>query len=266
MNVLQKIPNKIKQCQQCCVHCGKSYKTRTNLEKHLLLCELLHKRKTTRLVLEEEEDMPIPSQKRMYQLLLELGQKYIKLEEKVEEINKYVVKKKKKINIVEWLNENIKPNILFDSLPEQIHITYDNVEFLFNNSFYDTLNEIFVNTIYNINEIENPIFAFIQKNNTFYIYDKVEGYNVWSELTNEKLIKFLNKIQMKISKSFYEWKKLHLQEIKDNDKVSTLYDKAMIKLMSAEFKQESVLSKIKSNMFSRMKTDIKALVEYEFDF
>jgi hypothetical protein len=266
MNVLQKIPNKIKQCQQCCVHCGKSYKTRTNLEKHLLLCELLHKRKTTRLVLEEEEDMPIPSQKRMYHLLLELGQKYIKLEEKVEEINKYVVKKKKKINILEWLNANITPNILFDSLQEHIHITYTNVEFLFNNSFYDTLNEIFVNTIYTINEMEHHIFAFIQRNNTFYIYDKVEGNNEWSELTNEKLTRFLNKIQMKISKSFYEWKKLHLQEINDNDKVSILYDKAMIKLMSVEFKQESVLSKIKSIMYSRMKTDIKALVEYEFDF
>jgi hypothetical protein len=118
MNLLQTIPNKIKQPKECCQHCGKRYKTRTNLEKHLLLCELIHSRKSSKIVVDEEED--IPSQKKIYQMLLELGQKYNRLEEKVEEINKYVVKKKKKINIIEWLNSNITPDIIFDNLSEKI--------------------------------------------------------------------------------------------------------------------------------------------------
>ena len=33
--------NKIKQPSQCCIHCGKSYKKRTNLDKHIVICELL---------------------------------------------------------------------------------------------------------------------------------------------------------------------------------------------------------------------------------
>lgn len=263
MNLLQTIPNKVTQSKQCCIYCGKSYKTRTNLEKHLLLCELIYKRKNTSLSLEDEHD--IPSQKKIYQLLLELGQKYNRLEEKVEEINKYVIKKKKKINIIEWLTTNITPNIDFNVFTEKINITNNHVEFLFNNSIIDTFNEIF-NSFYETNDLENPIFAFIQKNNTFYIYDKIEANHIWIELSREKFIKFLNKIQMKISKAFYEWKKIHTQELNDIENLSTLYDKALIKLMSVDFKQENILCKIKTIIYAKIKTDIKALVEYEFEF
>ena len=56
----------------------------------------------------------------LYQIILELGNKFNKLEEKVDELNKWVVKTKKKINIIEWLNNNIKPEIKFDFLIEKI--------------------------------------------------------------------------------------------------------------------------------------------------
>lgn len=256
------IPNRIKQPSQCCVHCGKLYKTRTNLEKHLLLCELL-KKKTSLLTVEEED---IPSQKMLYQMIVELGQKYNRLEEKVDEINKWVVKKKKKINILEWLISNIKPNIIFENLPEKIIVTENHIEFLMNNSFNDTLNEIFSDKIYTINEMDNPIFAFVQKTNVFYVYDKLEEEYIWEELSREKLIRFLNKIQMKISKKLYEWKKNHCQQIRENEKLSEICDKATIKIMSVEFKQEATLNKIKQMIYSRMKTDMKALIEYDFEF
>ncbi len=261
------IPNKIKQPAQCCIHCGKIYKTRTNLEKHLMLCELLKKKtsvsSSSNSIIEEHD---VPSQRILYQMIVELGQKYNRLEEKVDEINKWVVKKKKKINILEWLNSNIKPNTTLENLPEKIIVTDEHIEFLFTNSFNDTLNEIFINSIYTINEVENPIFAFVQKTNMFYVYDKLEEQNVWQELSREKLIRFLNKIQMKISKKLYEWKKTRSQQIRENDRLSETCDKATIKIMSVEFKQDSTLGKVKQMIYSRMKTDVKALIEYDFEF
>lgn len=94
MNKLANIPNKIKQPSACCIYCGKGYKTRTCLEKHILLCEIIYKGKKGPLRVEEHD---IPSQARLFQMLLELGQKYNRLEEKVEEMNKWVVQKKKKL-------------------------------------------------------------------------------------------------------------------------------------------------------------------------
>ena len=266
MNKLTNIPNRIKQPAQCCIHCGKSYIKRVNLDNHVIICELLHNRKNTSLVIEDDEE-PLPSQRKMFHMLIELGQKYNKLEEKVEELNKWVIKKKKKINILEWLNDNNNPNVLFDSIIDKITVNEDDIKNLFENPFNDVLNDIFSRTIYNFNEDENPMFAFVQKSNVFYVYEQIDNNKkLWVELSKEKLIKFLNKVHTKILKAFCDFKKERIQEIRASDNYSIKCDKTMMKIMSVEFKQESILSKVKSMMFAKMKTDMKALVEFEFEF
>jgi hypothetical protein len=251
----------IKQPAQCCVHCGKSYKKKSNLEKHTNLCELLNKSKKT-LIVEDEDD--IPSQRKMFQILLELGNKFNRLEEKVDELNKWVVKKKKKINVIDWLNTNITPEIKFDNLIEKIIIHDNDVKYLFENSFADTLNHIFSRNIYNLSESEYPIFAFVQKTNIFYIYENEESG--WLELSKENLIKFLNKVHMKLFRLFSQHKKDNADKIRDDEKYSILCDKTSLKMMNVDFREESILGKIRTNMYTRMKTDMKALVEYEFEF
>ena len=88
----------------------------------------------------------------------------------------------------------------------------------------------------------------------------------WQQLTRERLIKFLNRVHMKLAKYFSEWKKIQNDGKTRNDSFDTTCDKTLVKIMSVDFKQDYVLSKIRSSMYSRMKTDMKALVEYEFEF
>ena len=197
--------------------------------------------------------------------MLELGKKYNRLEEKMEELNKWVTKKKKKINVLEWLNANKTPNFTFDSIIDKIIINEDDVNYLLHNTVYDTLNEVFSRTIYNFNETENPIFASVQKQNIFYIYDTVDDKQIWVELSREQLSKFLNKVHMKIFKAFCDWKQTKKDDIRSNDGFSIMCDKTSLKILNIEFKQETCLSKVKNAMYSRMKTDMKGLVEYEFE-
>jgi len=283
MNKLtNEIPNKIKQPAICCVNCGKNYKKRVNLDKHSVLCDLLQRSKTrqnTNPVLEQllkEDDEPMPSQRKMFQILIELGQRYNRLEEKVNELNKWVVRKKKTINVVEWLNANLNPTIEFETMIEKIIITEEDIKNLLEKSFYDVLNDIFSRTIYNLCDSENPLFAFAQKQNVFYIYDNTttnsnnnsnDNHNnikCWTELSKERLTKFLIKVHMKIVKAFYDWKNLKKNDIKNNETVSSLCDKTILKLLSVEFKEENIYSKVRNMMYSRMKKDMKSLVEYEF--
>jgi uncharacterized protein YeeX (DUF496 family) len=256
------IPNKIKQPSQCCFHCGKSYVKRVNLDKHLVICGLLQEaKKRPQLIIEEDEN--IPSQRKMFQMLIELGQKYNKLEEKLTEVNKWVAKRKKKINVLEWLNSNITPNAVFESIIDKITVNEEDIHNLLENSFYDVINDIFERTIYKLDEKQNPIYCFVQKQNIFYVYDSDQ---TWIELTKERLIKFLNKVHMKIIKAFYEWKKMKTSEIKTDDKFAILCDKTLVKLMSIEFKQESIFSRVRNMVFTKMKTDIKSLIEFDFEF
>jgi len=271
------IPNRIKQSSICCTYCGKGYKSRNSVafEKHITLCELLKKSSSfNKDSLIEDDD--IPSNKKMYLLLLELGNKYKKLEEKIEEINKYVIKKKKKIDIIEWLNTNIIPQYTFEELSDKIIITDTLIEFLLNNSFNDALNELFSNNIFTSNETKKekevtvPLFAFSQKINTLYVYDKIEQSEKtkkyeWQELSREKLVRFLNIIQKKFSQLFFEWKKRNKDELKQNENLTHLSDKALVKIMTPEFKEEKTYTKFKNIIYNKIKTDMKALLEYDFE-
>jgi hypothetical protein len=263
-----------KQFSQCsCIWCGKGYKTKINLEKHTILCELIHKSSKKRANknnsdLNDFDDVgdDLPSPKKMYQMLLELGYKYSKLEEKMDEVNKFVVKKKKKINVLEWLNSNIVPSLVFENLIEQIKIIDSDIDFLLENNFLDTINVVLSRFLYLESDLENnliPLFAFVQKTNIFYAF--VEG-GVWMELSKDKLCLFLMRVQMKISKAFHEWKKLRATRIRDDESFAILCDKTLIKIMGNEFKQDSTFGKMRAVMYNKMKTDMKAMVEYEFEF
>lgn len=256
--------NRNSQSSQSCKYCGKSYVKKTNLEKHIILCELLNTCKTKSTI---EEDEEIPSQRKMYKILLELGNRFTQLEEKVDGLNKWVVKKKKKINVIEWLNTHFVPEISFTYLIEKIIIYPDDVSYLFENTFADTLNHIFSRNIYNMSEESeetNPIYAFVQKTNIFYIYENKDIG--WIELDRDNLTKFLNKVHMKLLRKFIDWKRENKERINDDEKLAILCDKTSVKMMNVDFRQESILGKIRANMYSRMKKDMQALVEYEFEF
>jgi hypothetical protein len=255
------IPNRIKQPGQCCLFCGKSYVKKTNLNNHIVICELLHKNITKT---NDDEIDEIPSQKKMYQMILEIGKKLNGLDEKVDEINKWVIKKKRKINIIEWLNTNSIPHISFDILSNEILIIEDDIKTLFDYSYIEVLNQIFSRTIYNMSENKYPIFAFVQKPNTLYIYENEQVR--WSEITKEKLVQFLDKIYIKISRAFTEWKKNNKKKIENDENFQLSCDKTSVKMYSIDLKNETIFGKIKSNIYTRMKTDMKALIEYEFEF
>ena len=272
-----------KQC--CCTWCGKGYKSRGNLDKHVILCELIQKsnkkrvtNKNSDLTDYDEVCEDLPSPKKMYQMLLELGYKYSKLEEKMEEVNKFIVKKKQKINVVEWLNSNITPSLVFENLIDQIKIIDSDIEFLFENNFLDMINGVLSRFVYNGESSNNliPLFAFSQKTNVFYAFVKLNNNNnnnnlcedkccgVWSELSKDQLMKFLMRIQMKVSKAFCEWK-TRCGRVND-DSFDIMCDKTLIKIMGNEFNQDSTFNKMRGVMYNKMKTDMKAMVEYEFEF
>jgi hypothetical protein len=261
----------------CCVWCGKGYKTKVYLEKHVILCELIHKSNKKKTVSCDYDDVSddLPSPKKMYQMLLELGYKYSKLEEKMDEVNKFVVKKKKKINVIEWLNSNVVPSLVFDKLIDIIKIDDSDVEYLMENSFLDTMNLVLSRFVY-FKEGESdfmPLFAFVQKVNIFYAFVQTSdketsdsNNGVWMELPKDKLCLFLMRVQMKISKAFHEWKKPRAEKIREEDSFAILCDKTLIKIMGNEFKSEATFNKMRGVMYNKMKTDMKAMVEYEFEF
>lgn len=259
------IVNKINQQTKCCAFCGKSYIKQFNLDKHVILCELIYKASKKKDFNHPEDVEEAPSNKKMYLMLLELGSRFAQLEQKMDDIGKWVVKKKKHINVVEWLNTSFVPEFVFDKLIEKIIVLDEDIQMLMNHGFVETLHNIFGRTIYIVAEqVVYPIFAFVQKSNVFYIYENEE--QKWCELSRERLTKFLNYVFIKISRAYSAYKKAHAAQIEDDERFSLLCDKTSVKLMAVDFSQDITLGKIKTAMYMRMKTDMKGVVEYEFEF
>ena len=276
------IPNRIKQPSTCCVYCGKGYKKKSNYEKHLLLCEIVYRskeRKTKTQYDTDEDNFVLPSPTKMYLMLLEMAEKYTKLEARMEELGKWVNSKKKKINVLEWLNNpdtNNKPELVFDQINDLITVLDSDIEFLFNHSLIETINQIFTHSLYTFTNSEKiiPLQMFSQKTNTFYIYNKTtivfetnsEEIICWHELSKERLSKFLNILHVKLIKVMNEWRKNNKDRINESDSCAIVYDKAFAKLMNIDFKCDSTLNKIKSMIYGNMKTDITNFIQYEFQF
>jgi hypothetical protein len=245
------IPNRIRQPECCCIHCGKSYKKRENLTKHVNICEFLQKSKKSTI---DDEDS-LPSYKDLCKIVSQLVKSNNALKKEVEELKASDTssKKKKKINLIEWLNTREKTTILFDEFIHTIHITKEDISSFIEQPFMESLNDLFSKCIYHIDPTIRPICAFTQKSNTFYIPDTS---NIWKELPDDKLIKFLNRIHSKITRVFCDWKTANKKEINESDSLKTKCEKTQIKLMSVIFSEKPTLTKVKTMIYQKIKQDI----------
>jgi hypothetical protein len=242
----------------------------------MLLCCILYKSKR-QLKIEEEETENLPSHNNLCLIVKELLLKVKKLEEKMEVQERYINKTKKKINVIEWLNNNITPfSDINTYISNNICVKEDEILFMMNNSFHDTLDKILAENFEEEYDktIPIPIFCFVQNPNKFYIYSNENtkttntesSSSSWIELNKQECIKIFNIIYSKIFKKLMEWKKLNEEQINKSEQLDNLYVKTMGKLMGIDFKHETTLSKAKTILYNRIKTDMKQVVEYEFDF
>ena len=90
--------NKSKPVQ--CPHCNREYKRKKYFDKHVIICKMLNtKPETLKLEFAEREDTP--SQRELYELILEIGIRQSKIEEQLTRLTKWVDTKRKKLSIIE---------------------------------------------------------------------------------------------------------------------------------------------------------------------
>ena len=208
----------------------------------------------------------MPSYKELVTIVEEMALKMATMEEKMEKMSKWVETKKKKINVINWLNTNIKPSTSFSEWAPTIEVNQTHLKHLFDNNIIEAVTMIFQESIHQTNGLQIPIppipiYAFEQKSNVFYIFDKE-----WRELIFTDMTFLLKKIQNKLLKELADWRESNIVQITNSDKMSEIYNKNVIKLMNITFTVDQVYNKIKSNLYNIVQVDLKNMIEYEFEF
>ena len=253
----------------CCEICKKEYTRKSSLEKHKILCDF--KIKTIRernIIVEEAGD--IPNHYELVKIVQELMLRNIKLEEKVDQMQKWVQTKKKKLNIISWLNANV--NVIM-GFKEWVHTVVDvkdeHLAYLMDNTLFHTVQNIFEYNLPDENDecIVYPIKCFNEKQGMFYVADKCEdGTTIWRNMEHSDMAELLKVIHNKMIKNLTSWRKANQSIINDNSNISDKYNKAIIKWMNMSFSHDGTYSRMKTGLYNYLKQDLKKMIEYEIEF
>lgn len=251
----------------CCTICNKQYTRKSSLDKHTILCDFKMKTKREHQI-ELEELGDIPTHFQLVKIVQELTLKLITMEKKMDQIQKCVDTKKRKLNIVMWLNTNVKPTIGFlEWVYTCLIVKPEHFENLMENTIFHTIQQIFEDNLSETTDFVYPISCFSQKLGVFYICDKKEdGTLEWRQLVLADMILILKTLQNGMVRELTKWKADNQHKFDNNYKISILFNKAVIKLMNISFTQDNNLSRIKNSLYNYLKMDLKSVVEFDFEF
>ena len=249
-----------------CNACNKHYTRKSSLDKHKILCDYMYKTKREHQI-EFEELGDMPNQVQLVKIVQELTLKLIKMEEKMEEMQKWVEKKKKKLNVIVWLNTNIVSTIGFlEWINSSFVVLPEHFEDLMENNLFHTIQQVFE---YNLSKKDNfvfPICCFVEKSSVFYIGEnKLDGTTEWKQLELSDMVLILKIFHRSMIRELTKWK-LENQHNFDDNRISDKFNKAVIKLMNLTFTQDANLSRIKNGLYNYLKSDLKSIIEYDFEF
>ena len=183
------------------------------------------------------------------------------MEEKVENMQKWVDRRKKKLNIIDWLQKQEKPEKMFEEWYKEIFILKEEIEILLHNSFIVVFTEIIqrIFTLYACKETLIPIYASVDKPNILYIYKnqtqvQTQTNGKWIESSKEDLLELFKQIHFQMVKAFLEDKKRKEENINESDSLADVYNKANIKLMSINWREEETCNKFRTILYNKIKS------------
>jgi|TARA_Y100000992_G_scaffold301030_1_gene270959 hypothetical protein len=246
------IPKKLYNCR----YCNRNYSRKTSYEKHLLCCEILSN--PLEHELNDIYDTP-PNIIKLYDIIKELAYKQAKQEKEIESLKQFINKTKKKLNIIDWLNENYQKSITFDSFIKTIKVQRKHLEYIFKYDFIDGLMLIFQEILPLSGDL--PIRCFDQKPDTFFIV-KNDNWIVMTGIEYEEMLDIINR---RIIVEFGEWQEENYEKIIKDENFNNIYEEYIIKVLGKKTSKEITYNRIKKKLYGYLKFNLKRIIHFDFN-
>lgn len=243
-----------------CLYCNKTYKVKQNHDRHYLVCDLLYKTVRERA---NEEQGALPSQQVMYNALIDLTGKYSLLEKKVDELMKWTESQKRKLNILDWLNEKYPNALVFSEwLLGGVQVERNQLEVVFKSDYINGMVKLIEYNL--LADNLSSLRAFDQKENILFIFCRDDNNGKkWKVMDTQEFITLINVMNKKLMGEFITWQKENKERMYEEE-FSTIYASNVQKLMCASLSQEQIHSRIKRELYKTIKMNLKNIIEYEF--
>lgn len=245
-----------------CLHCQKIYKRKNCRDKHSVLCKFKHNKRD--MIDNNSNCSNNASISDLYTIIVDLSLKYDKLQADYDLLSNYIKQKKRKINIIEWLNINCKPDISYNSWFDSIQLVNKHLEYIFDYDFVDGVLYI-LQEILNIENEGLPIKAFDHKDGILYIYEEYNDDDLqggWHIMTGETFQKLIRNISLKLMALFKIWQDENSDKM-ENEKFAELYISNLKKVMG-KTDYNTQYNKIRNKLYKYLKVSLKNIM-YEFE-
>tara|TARA_B110001454_G_C12705676_1_gene428477 strand:- start:462 stop:1169 length:708 start_codon:yes stop_codon:yes gene_type:complete len=230
----------MKQCR----YCGKQYKQEKAYRKHELICQITRD--------DLNKISIIPSQKEMWILVQKLIIQNKEQQLKIEALERVVHRDIKKINMIDWLNTNIKKSTNFDTWLSKLYTTIDDLKYVFDSDIVRGLERVLIN---NIEKEKSPFKAFKHKSTILYIFNN----STWKKAIKDDLKKILRKIQFDILKRNDEYSRtMDKSKIFGSNNMNYLQNTQKILVTNPTLK-ERCYKNISKNIINIVKTELNMI-------
>jgi|TARA_B110000971_G_scaffold221281_1_gene267752 hypothetical protein len=215
-----------------------------------MLCQLNNKDKNELTV--------IPTQKELWTIIQNIYKDNEQLKKKVEILENIVNKDIKKMNMIDWLNQNDKGINITGWLKTNITVTLEDLNMIFMSDYTRGISNILEN---NINDTENnPFRAFSHKTKELFIYEK----NKWKKCKKKDLLNIFDRISLNILKKSKEYDKtLSKQEKFGSDNMQYLKNCDKIMIVDTK-KKERYYKHIENCIIGLINKNLNDMAKFKF--
>jgi hypothetical protein len=242
-----------------CGYCNKSYKKQTLYHKHVILCEILRKSIIERKNENEKIDNT-PSIPELFDIIKSLVIRHDQLEKKIEKMSTWVNSAKKKLNVIEWLNEHKKLSQPFKEWLIALKLTKEDMELVFNYNFAEGMRFIIQKYFQQMDDLL-PIKAFEQKDNTFYVFTETG----WEIMKPEQFEFLFNTLTKGLINQLKLWQDENRHRICSNG-FTEIYVANVKKITGGDLSKEQQYLKVKRALYTNLKINIRNVIQYDFEF
>ena len=249
-----------------CKYCNKIYIRKYAYNNHFEKCKFYKSRCS---IIKEDNDKFLNninetninlSNSTIYKMLIDLTNKYDKLQKDYDELKKFVETNKKKVDIITYLNNNFNfDNYDFNDFIKSINITSEDLEIIFKKDYLDGIVSIILNKI-NILENNVPLKGFSTKENILYIY--LKSLKSWIQIPSEELQKTIKYFSKNILNEFGKWESETKKTMRPDD-FSEIYILNMKKVLGGNYDSKNLNNLLKSRLYKNIKINVKSISSYE---
>ena len=252
-----------------CKYCNKIYIRKYAYNNHLQKCKFYKSRCT--IIKEENSEFlnKINNNNNetninfnnftIYKMLIDLTNKYEKLQKDYDELKKFVETNKKKVDVITYLNNSFNfDNFDFHDFINSINISLEDLEIIFKKDYLDGIVNIILNKIITL-ENNIPLKGFSTKENILYIY--LKSLKSWIQISNEELQKTIKYFSKNILNQFSIWENETKKTMKPDD-FSEIYILNMKKVLGGNYDFKNLHNLLKIRLYKNIKTNVKNISTY----